>query len=201
MTAKAVLAQCLAPIAWPSVHLGRRIARLWAFARLSASLQERPDASIVIEGAPEIHGTGRVALGKTLYLYRELYLETRGAGRIAIGDGCVLSRGVHIVAYHAVSIGAGSMIGEYASIRDANHRFGEGVAPRDSGHAAQAVVIGRHVWIGRGVAVLPGVTIGDGAVVGANAVVTRDVPAGAVVAGVPALPLARRTAPGETASC
>lgn len=191
MTAKALLAQCLAPIAWPSVHVGRRIARLWAFARLSATLRTRPDPSIVIEGAPEVHGTGEVTLGKELYLYRELFLETRGAGRITIGDRCVVSRGVHIVAHHAVSIGAGSMIGEYVSIRDANHVFGNGVAPRDSGHRARPIEIGRHVWIGRGVAVLPGVTIGDGAVVGANAVVTHDVPPGAVVAGIPAQRLRR----------
>lgn len=42
------------------------------------------------------------------------------------------------------------------------------------------------VLIGTGAVLLPGVTIGEGAVVGAGAVVTRDVQAGAVVAGVPA---------------
>ena len=48
------------------------------------------------------------------------------------------------------------------------------------------VRVGNDVWIGSRAMILGGVTVGDGAVVGAGAVVTKDVPAYAIVAGVPA---------------
>jgi acetyltransferase-like isoleucine patch superfamily enzyme len=48
------------------------------------------------------------------------------------------------------------------------------------------VRVGHNVWIGYGACILRGVTIGDNAIVGTSAVVTRDVPANAVVAGIPA---------------
>ncbi len=48
------------------------------------------------------------------------------------------------------------------------------------------IVVERRAGLGSGAIVMGGVRIGEGALIGAGAVVTRDVPAGAVVAGVPA---------------
>ncbi len=48
--------------------------------------------------------------------------------------------------------------------------------------------------IGSGAVIMCGVTIGEGALIGAGAVVTKDVPAGAVVAGVPARAMAKALA-------
>ncbi len=48
------------------------------------------------------------------------------------------------------------------------------------------VVLGEGVLVGSHASILPGITVGDGAVIGAGAVVTKDVPAGATVFGVPA---------------
>jgi acetyltransferase-like isoleucine patch superfamily enzyme len=46
--------------------------------------------------------------------------------------------------------------------------------------------IGERCFIGAHSFILPGVTIGEGSIVGAGSVVTRDVPAGTIVAGNPA---------------
>jgi len=170
-------------------ELGRRI---YAHAALAAHLKTPLPSSVVVLGRAIVYGTGQVHFGNDVLLYPDLHLETQGTASITIGDGVVISRGVNLVAMAGIFIGAGSMIGENTSIRDANHIREVGKPIRDAGHEAQAITIGREVWVGRGAAILAGVTIGDKATVGANAVVTRDVPAGAVVGGVPARPLVSR---------
>lgn len=66
-----------------------------------------------------------------------------------------------------------------------------------SGHSG-VPVIGDFVRIGAGAKILGNIHVGDFAVIGANAVVTKDVPAGAVMAGVPARELRRDPDPMKT---
>ncbi len=91
---------------------------------------------MVVLETPELHGTRQLKLGTNLYLYRDLYLETQESGVIDIGNEVVLSRGVHLVAYAGIVLEEGVMIGEYASVRDANHRLISGSSARHSGHSS-----------------------------------------------------------------
>ncbi len=107
---------------------------------------------------------------------------------IRLGDGVFVNFGCVVLDVAAVTIGARAQIGPGVQILAADH-------PRDPAERAEGlefgrpVAIGSDVWIGGGAIVLPGVRVGDGAVVGAGSVVTRDVPAGATVAGNPARPI------------
>lgn len=188
MSIKSKVADLLKPLAWLLQRVGPSWQRVWALAKLRARLTYPVPASTVMEGSIEVHGTGRIRVGHDLYLYPSLFWETREQGEIRIGDRVVMSRGVHLSARQGIDIGDDTMVGEYTSIRDADHERGTTGLIRDVYRAAP-ITIGKRVWIGRGAVILSGITIGDGALVAANAVVTRDVPAGAVVGGVPARPL------------
>jgi acetyltransferase-like isoleucine patch superfamily enzyme len=166
--------------------------RIYAHALLAAELREPLPASVIVLGRVSIHGTGRIRIGENVLLYPDVHLETRGDGHIELGDGLVISRGAHVVAMSGVYIGKGSMIGEYTSIRDANHMRDPNLPFRDAGYDAKPIEIGEEVWLGRGVTVLGGVTIGDQATVGANAVVTRDIPEGVTAVGIPAIPISSK---------
>jgi acetyltransferase-like isoleucine patch superfamily enzyme len=125
-----------------------------------------------------------------------------------IGEGSSIHTGLRLYRPSGIEIGKDTIIGENAvldgrgKISIGNHvALASDVMVYNSQHdirdpqfsaETKDVYIDDYVFIGPRAIILPGVTIGKGAVVGAGAVVTKDVPPGVVVGGVPAVQIADR---------
>jgi len=119
-------------------------------------------------------------------------------GEVAIGAKTVLGQECTISAYRRVSIGEQCVIADRAMFIDFDHGIVEVERPiRLQGIYMRDVEVGSNVWVGYGACVLRGTRVGDNAVLGTNSVITKDVPANAVVAGVPAKVVRMRDAPRE----
>lgn len=127
---------------------------------------------------------GVIELGAGVIVNRLAYLQ--GGGGVRIGAKVEINNFCVIDGTGGVEIGSGTLIGPGVKIISYQHRFAGKAPVCQQGSDVAPILIGNDVWIGAGAIVLAGVRIGEGAVVGAGAVVTRDVPAWAVVTGVPA---------------
>ena len=143
----------------------------------------------------QIGKSGRIELGRWSWLGHGCKLRAH-EGVISIGAKTVIGQECTISAFQHVSIGRECVIADRTMFIDFDHGMVEVERPiRLQGIYKRDVNVGNNVWIGYGACVLRGVTVGDNAVIGANAVVTRDVPANAVVGGVPARLIRMRDAP------
>jgi serine acetyltransferase len=119
-------------------------------------------------------------------------------GRVEIGAKTVIGQECTISAYKHVRIGEQCVIADRAMFIDFDHGVVEVERPiRVQGIYKRDVEVGSNVWVGYGACILRGVRVGDNSIVGTNSVVTRDVPANAVVAGIPARVIRMREAPTE----
>lgn len=106
--------------------------------------------------------------------------------RLVVGAYTFMGRGVEVDVKQHVAIGRGCLIAPGVFVTDHNHGMRLGPPMFEQACVAEETKIGDDVWIGANAVILPGATIGDGAVVAAGAVVRGEVPARAVVGGVPA---------------
>jgi acetyltransferase-like isoleucine patch superfamily enzyme len=143
----------------------------------------------------EIGRDARVVLGRWSWIGHGTKIRAH-EGEVIVGAKSVLGQEVTISCYQHVSIGRECIVADRAMLIDFDHGVVETERPiRAQGIYKRDVRIGHNVWVGYGASFLRGATVGDNAVVGTYAVVTRDVPADAVVGGVPARVLRMRRAP------
>lgn len=121
----------------------------------------------------------RCKIGKYSYVGHDSTLVNT-----VVGNFCSISDNVFIGgAEHPMDWGSTSPVFENVK------KSGSGPRKRFSSHElppSKKTIIGSDVWIGHASTIKQGVTIGNGAVVAAGAVVTKDVPAYAIVGGIPA---------------
>ena len=128
-----------------------------------------------------IEENGFFEIKKQFTMYAGSYIRVIKNGHLEINGGFI-NEGVEITCASKITIGEGATIARDVVIRDY-----DGHTIEQLGYEiAKPIIIGKHVWIGNRAMILKGVTIGDGAIIAAGSIVTKDVPTGAVVAGVPA---------------
>ncbi|MEA2364925.1 MAG: hypothetical protein QOE69_998 [Thermoleophilaceae bacterium] len=171
------------------VRLGLVKLRLGSKLRLDGLAFIGPGCSL------EVGPRATIELGRWSWVGHGCKLRSH-EGTISIGAKTVLGQECTISSYQHVSIGRECVVADRVMMIDFDHGMVEVDRPiRLQGIYKRDVRVGNNVWIGYGACILRGVTVGDNAVIGTNAVVTRDVPANAVVGGVPARVLRMREAP------
>jgi acetyltransferase-like isoleucine patch superfamily enzyme len=145
----------------------------------------------------EIGRKGRVDFGRFVWIGDKTKIRCH-EGRVEIGPKTVMGQECTISAYQRVRIGEQCVIADRAMFIDFDHGVVEVERPiRSQGIYKRDVVVGSNVWIGYGACILRGVHVGDNSIVGTNSVVTKDIPANAIVAGIPAKIIRMREAPKE----
>jgi acetyltransferase-like isoleucine patch superfamily enzyme len=145
----------------------------------------------------EVGRKGEIRFGRFVWIGDGTKIRCH-EGVVEIGAKTVMGQECTISAYQRVRIGEQCVIADRAMFIDFDHGVVEVERPiRLQGIYKRDVEVGSNVWIGYGACILRGVSVGDNSIVGTNAVVTKDVPANAVVAGVPARVIRMREAPAE----
>lgn len=157
------------------------------YVRMLAPLYQKRGHGSVIHGSVRMDTPPyrRFAIGRRSVV-ESFCCINNAVGDVTIGDHTRI--GLHSTVIGPVRIGNHVHLAQGITVSALNHNFADPLRRIDEqGVTTRPIVIEDDVWIGANSVVLPGVRIGRHSVVAAGAVVTCDVPAGSLVAGVPAV--------------
>jgi acetyltransferase-like isoleucine patch superfamily enzyme len=168
---------------------------LWLKVRWRGRLQMDGPCFICPRVHLEIGRNAKLHIGRWAWIGHGTKLRVH-EGEVRIGAKTVVGQECTVSAFQHVSIGRECIVADRVMLIDFDHGMVEVERPvRLQGIYKRDVRVGHNVWIGYGACILRGVTVGDNSVVGTSAVVTREVPANAVVGGVPARVIRMRETP------
>jgi acetyltransferase-like isoleucine patch superfamily enzyme len=148
---------------------------------------------IVFETGVLVFHPENIIVGDNVYVGHYTVLKGYYKNKFVIGNNVWIGQGCFFHSAGGITIGNDVGIGPGVKVVTSGHRLDQSDRPiLHSAVICAPVVIGDGSDIGTGAILLAGVRVGRGAQVGAGAVVTSDVPAYAVVAGVPAKILRKR---------
>jgi len=140
---------------------------------------------IFTKGRPQITNKGTLIIGSYNSIWSKISntrLSAHPGGYLEIGNhnyinGAFISASCKVVLGNNIKIGPQTMIMD-SDFHDTSDHNKEG--------QSMEIIIEDDVWLGARCTILKGVHIGKGAVVAVGAIVTKDVPANAIVGGIPA---------------
>jgi acetyltransferase-like isoleucine patch superfamily enzyme len=142
---------------------------------------------VVFEPGVLVFHPENIEIDDDVYVGHYAILKGYHQNRMTIGARSWIGQQCFLHSAGGIAIGARVGLGPGAKLLTSTHELGPGDAPVMDGALRFApIVLEDGCDVGVGAIVMPGVTVGRGAQIGAGAVVTRDVPRGAIAAGVPA---------------
>ncbi|MFG6519364.1 acyltransferase [Sulfitobacter sp. 1A13496] len=143
------------------ITFGFRLCWLWGRVRFGALVKQRGISCVC---APDV--------------------DLKYPQNIHLGDRVIIGSNVSLGAHSPITMGDDVRISRDVIIETAGLNYSTGRPPYK--HISKPVTIEKGVWIGARAIVLGGVTLGENAVIAAGSVVSRSVPPGTTVAGIPA---------------
>lgn len=137
-----------------------------------------------------VGNNNRIIFGNNCIVMKNNSFWMEGSNiEIIIGNNCTFNHSNHFCAQEnetKIILGDDCMFSNNIIVRTSDSHK---VLDKETGERVnnpENIVIGKHVWVAAQALILKGVKIGEDSIIATKAVVSKDVPSGSIVAGVPA---------------